>query len=1116
MHFGAKTVCSLLLIISASCGAQFDINQNGETLFTSIPSDYSNLTFENNVEQTRDNNHLLNVEFVSGAGVAVGDINNDGLQDIFFAGNQVSDRLYLNKGNFKFEDISDKAGITQDNKWSTSVTFVDIDSDGDQDIYVCRFVYLENELSANQLYINNGNLTFTEKAADFGIADLGFTTNATFCDFDKDNLIDLYVVNQPPSIPGRRGKISRQDLPGIQFSDRLYKNAGNGKFIDFTEKSGIRNFGFGLSALVGDFNDDTWQDIYISNDFDVADHLYINQKDGTFVDMIKQSTRHITNFSMGSDAADYDNDGYLDIMVVDMVHEDRSMRKAHMTNIDTKEFINNVVRGVHYQYMTNTLQRNNGNGSFSDLARLAGVDKTGWSWGPLFADFDNDGYKDIFITNGVIRNNLHSDLAGLYEQKLDSIRNIARMNNQDPNKLIDVFDFVQLAAIDAMPNYMYRNNGDYTFSNMVESWGFSNPTTSNGAAYADFDLDGDLDIVINNLNGKPGLYKNNASEKQTGNFIRIGLQPSKGNNIYGTKISVYKDDQLWQVFHIINTRGFRSKSEGIAHFGVGNEKEISKVVIEWPNNTVSILENVPANKYYLINQNDAVKSEHPSESIKKEPLFKEATGIPGLNQVMHSENSYNDFAREVLLPYRLSYIGPVIAVGDVNGDRRDDFYLGGSAGYSGTLFVQNSQGEFTEFANGAWGADKACEDTDAAFVDVDNDGDLDLMVISGGNEFDPEDPRLRDRLYINDGKGKFIKDEKRLPVYSNSGSCVAICDYDEDGDQDLFIGGRLVPRKYPFPASSYLLENRGGTYVEVTTEKAPAMLNLGLVTAAAWTDHNNDNKKDLVLVGEWMPITAFTQVEAGKFEKQILSGLENSEGWYYDIQTEDMDGDGDDDFIVGNLGLNYTYTASAENPLEIFAGDFDLNGSNDIVICYSVDQSLFPWVGRDRAVRQIPTIEKEFSNFKIYSNATVEEIYGASLDKALNLKAKTFASMYIENLGDNKFQGRPLPSLAQASAINSILIKDFDLDGKKDLLIAGNLYQTEIEMPRHDAGIGLLLRGNGVGEFKEISTIQSGFYTPDDVKEMKFINVNGKEIILVGNNNSLLQTIEYIPPNIDF
>jgi len=1116
MHISTRIFCWILLIFSASCGSKFDINQVGETLFTSIPSEYSHLTFENHVVQTRENNHLLNVEFVSGGGVAVGDINNDGLQDIFFTGNQVSDRLCLNKGDFMFEDISKKAGISHDNQWSTSVTFVDIDQDGDQDIYVCRFVYLENDLSANQLYINNGDLTFTEKADEFGIADKGFSTNATFCDFDKDYLVDLYVVNQPPSIPGRRGKISQSDLPGIQFSDRLYKNMGNGKFIDYTEKSNIRNFGFGLSALVGDFNDDSWQDIYVSNDFDVPDHLYINNQDGTFTDVIKESTRHITNFSMGSDAADYDNDGLLDIMVVDMVHEDRKMRKSHMTHIDTREFLNNIDMGIHYQYMTNTLQRNNGNGTFSELARLAGVDKTGWSWGPLFADFDNDGWKDIFITNGVIRNNLNSDLAGTYQKKVDSLRNIARLNNKDPKQLIDVFDFVDLAAMDKMPNYMYRNNGDYTFSNKCMEWGMDLPTTSNGAAYADLDLDGDLDLIINNLNGVAGLYKNNTSENGHSNYIRFKLNPSTSTNSIGSKISIYKGDKLWQVQHIVNTRGFRSKSESIAHFGVGQEIEISKVVIDWQNGVQSIMERLSTNNVYIINQDDALPRVVDDKPPERTTIFNEIPELPGVGPILHEENEYNDFSREVLLPYKFSYNGPCIAVGDVNGDHRDDFYIGGSAGYAGMLFIQNQKGEFNEVKNGIWIQERSSEDTDAEFVDTDNDGDLDLVVASGGNEFEPDDQKLADRLYINNGRGQFQRDADGLPNYTCSSSCIEQSDFDNDGDLDLFIGGRLIPRKYPYPATSYLLENRGGRYVDITMDKAPEMKDLGLVTSAKWTDHNMDGKTDLVVVGEWMPITVFTQLDDGSFKIQVLSGLENSEGWYYNIQVDDIDEDGDEDFVVGNLGLNYTYRATPEDPLHIFSYDFDLNGSNDLVLSYDIDGILYPWLGRDRAAQQIPTLEKSFSTFKSYSNASLREIYGESLDNALHLKSKTFKSAYVENLGNDIFQIKSLPSLAQASAINSILIRDFDLDGYKDLLVSGNLYQTEIEVPRHDAGTGLLLKGNGNGEFEVISTIKSGFFTPNDAKEMQFIDVGGKQIILVGNNNSYLQVIEYTPPNFDF
>ena len=1099
----------ILLLLIGGCNSDFDISQQNSKLFTAIPPNYSGVAFENTVVQTKENNHLLNVEFVSGGGVAVGDINNDGLQDIFFTANQTSDRLYLNRGNLKFEDISKSAKIIDDDKWSTGVTFVDIDSDGDQDIYVCRFEYLENDLSANQLYINNGDLTFTEKAENFGVADQGFSTSATFCDFNKDNLVDLYVVNQPPSIPGRRGKISQSDLPGIQFSDRLYKNMGDGKFIDHTEKSNIRNFGFGLSALVGDFNDDSWQDIYVSNDFDVADHLYINQQDGTFADMITESTRHITNFSMGSDAADYDNDGLLDIMVVDMVHEDKKMAKSHMTNIDTKEFLNGIDMGIHHQYMINTLQRNNGNGTFSELARLAGVARTGWSWGPLFADFDNDGLKDIFVTNGVIRNNLHGDLADIYQQKVDSLRKIAQLNNRNPKELIDVFDFVDLAAIDEIPNYIYKNNGDYTFSNVCVPWGLDQPTTSNGGAYADFDLDGDLDLVINNLNGVAGLYKNNASENGIGNYVRFKLNPSNSKSVIGSKISIYNGDELWQVQHIVNTRGFRSKSESIAHFGVGNNKEISKVMIEWQDSTHTMLENIATNQLYVVNQAEAKQSELNSDSEDRIPVFKDATAELLLSQVLHKENAFDDFSRQVLLPYKLSYAGPVLCVGDINGDRKEDFFLGGSAGESGILFVQNRRGTFDEIKTGAWSQDLASEDTDAEFVDLDKDGDLDLIVASGGNEFNLNDPRLKDRLYINNGQGIFRKDATSLPEFTKSTSCIEPNDFDNDGDIDLFTGGRLIPGKYPYPANSYLLENKGGKFHDVTKERAPDMENLGLVTSAKWTDHNMDGKADLVVVGEWMPVTIFTQGFKGTFQKQILDGLEDSNGWYNEVQVADIDEDGDEDYIVGNLGMNYSYKASNESPLEIFSLDFDRNGTSDIVLSYKHDGQLFPIVGRGRAVKQMPNLERKFESYEMFSEATIQEIYGESLNNALNLKAYSFSSNYIENLGDNNFRMKPLPSLAQSSSINSALIKDFDDDGYKDLLISGNMYQTEVEVPRHDAGTGLFLKGNGKGDFEPVSITDSGFFTPHDVKDMKVIEVNGKQIILVGNNNSFLQAIEF-------
>jgi PBP1b-binding outer membrane lipoprotein LpoB len=1081
--------------------------ENKETLFSLIPTQHSNLTFRNDVVQTRENNHMINPEFISGAGVAVGDINNDGLQDVFFTGNQVQDRLYLNKGDFQFEDISDSANISTDNQWSSGVTFVDIDMDGDQDIYVCRNIYLENDKSANQLYINNGDLTFTEKANEYGLDDMGFSMQAIFFDFDNDQLLDVYVVNQPPNIRGITSDLGYAQFPDIRFSDRLYRNTGNGKFIDHTEKGNVRNLGFTLSASVGDFNNDGWQDLYVANDFDVADNLYINQKNGTFKDEVLKATKHISNFSMGNDIADYDNDGNLDIMVVDMMAEDHKRIKTNMGGMAPEKFWEIVEEGGHYQYMFNTLQRNNGNGTFSDLAQLAGVTSTDWSWAPLLADFDNDGFKDLFVTNGVVSNNRYSDLTAQYEKKLDSIRKKAMQLGRDPQTMIDVMDFVHMAPTDKLPNYIYKNNGDLTFSKKMSEWGMDLPTLSNGAAYADFDNDGDLDLIINNINDNASLYKNNTQENKLGNYVRFNIDANKDVPIYGTKVTLYKNNTLWQVNHLSNARGYMSKSEDILHFGVGTEDKIEKVLVEWQDGSKIVLNDIAVNQVHSVSLSDASKKsiEQPAtEGV----IFKEVASSLKLDKALHLENEHDDYNWEILLPHKMSQFGPSIGVGDVNGDGREDFYMGGAAGIPGKLFIQSSSGRFDESQNGDWVLDRASEDMGVAFIDIDSDKDLDLFVVSGGNEFNEGDKALQDRLYINNGKGVFTKSTDALPEYLTSGSCVIPNDFDNDGDMDLFIGGRLVPKKYPHPANSHLLENRGGKFVDVSKEKAPELMNLGMVTGASWFDYDKDGKEDLVVVGEWMPVTVFTQSENGSFKIEKLRDLDNSEGWYYSVATEDMDGDGDEDIIVGNLGLNYKYKASVEEPFQVHSYDFDSNGVLDIVLSYYEHGEVFPVRGKSCSTQQIPSLGETFETFEQFGDSNLGNIYGESLKDALNLQSKTFASAYIENRGNGAFKVRPLPSLAQVSSVNSILAKDFDKDGHKDLLIAGNLYTSEIETPRNDAGTGLFLKGDSSGNFTPVSINRSGFLADNDAKDMKFIKVGSKEIILVANNNHYLQAIE--------
>lgn len=1097
---------ALLILVCTSCGDGFDINQSSDKLFLSIPASHSKIDFQNDVVQTRENNHIVNVEFISGGGVAVGDINNDGLPDLFFTGNQIQDRLYLNRGNFQFRDISESAGISKDTLWSTGVTFVDIDQDGDQDIYVCRNVYLEDEHSANQLYINNGDLTFTERAQSFGLADQGFSIQSIFFDFDKDGLVDMYLVNQPPSLPGVGGQLDKSMAKNPLFSDKLYRNTGKGTFEDVTDSAKLRNFAFGLSVSVGDFNNDSWPDLYVTNDFDVPDHIYMNQQDGTFKNTLYEATNHISNFSMGSDVADYDNDGQLDVLVVDMVAESHERIKTHMGAMKPADFWAQVNTGGHYQYMFNTLQRNNGNGTFSDLAQLAGVSNTDWSWAPLFADFDNDGFKDIFVSNGVKNNNRFSDLQAKYDQLLDSLNYEAQKLGIDPKQVIDVMDFVALAPTDKLSNYVYKNNGDLTFKKMVEEWGLDLPTLSNGAAYADFDLDGDLDLVINNIDDKALLYKNNTREREGGNFIRFKLQALNNESVYGAKVSLYKGDQLWQLIQVANARGFMSKSEDIVHFGLGKEEVIEKVIVEWPNGAKQMFETLEANQLLEVEQVAATVAQLAEASSAGRPLFEAVTDLLDEEAALHRENEYDDYLQEPLLPHKMSEFGPLMAVGDVNGDQREDFFVGGAAGYAGTLYIQNKEEGFDPVKNGAWSQDKASEDMGVVFFDADTDGDLDLFIASGGNEFAVDAPELQDRLYLNNGRGQFTKSTTAIPSYLSSSACVKPHDFDKDGDLDLFVGGRLVPGQYPKPADSKLLENRGGKFVDITEAKAPGLNALGMVTSACWMDYDQDGMDDLVVVGEWMPVTVFSQSSDQDFEKEEVEGLEDSNGWYYKVKADDIDGDGDVDLVVGNLGLNYKYKASVDEPFEVYSYDFDDNGTLDIVLSYYEHGEAFPVRGKDCSTQQIPSLKEKFTTYNEFGHSNLGDIYGLKLSDAMNLQAKTFASAYIENLGDGEFDFRPLPNLAQVSSVNNILIKDYDKDGHKDLLISGNLFQSEIETPRNDAGAGLFLKGDGKGNFEPVPLTRTGFYAPHDAKDMKAIQLGTREVIVVANNNYKLQT----------
>ncbi|WP_298537380.1 VCBS repeat-containing protein [uncultured Algibacter sp.] len=1096
---------AFLFLVSCKEESPIPLAENDKH-FSLIDSDFTHIKFINKLIETEKDNHLINENFVTGAGVAIGDINNDGLPDIFFSGNQVYDKLYLNKGNLVFEDISQDSGINIIKNWSTGVTFADVNADGFQDIYICKNVHQKNGKSNNLLFINNGDLTFTESAHKYGISDPGFSIQANFFDYDNDGWIDLYLINQPPGYGNRSGGKTPMKYANPRFSDKLYKNLGANKgFVDVSNLAGIKNLAHGLSASIGDVNNDNQQDIYVTNDYDKPDYLYVNNSNGTFKNNNLEAFKHISNFSMGSDIADFDNDGNLDIMVVDMVAEDHKRIKTNMGGMNPENFWAIVDNGWHHQYMFNTLHRNNGNATFSDVAQIAGVSNTDWSWGPLIADFDNDGFKDIFVTNGIKRNMRYSDVNNTYEIILDSISLEAKKQNKRFQDVVNILELAQMAPEDKLNNYIYKNNGDLTFENKIEEWGFAKRTLSNGSCYADLDLDGDLDIVVSNIDEEAFIYRNNTSERQLGNYLRFKLISENNTNIYGTRIKLFKKDSLMQMVEATNNRGYMSKSEDALHFGIGQTKNIDKAIVIWPDGRTNVFKNLKANKQIDVFSKKATKN---SLKIKKqETIFKDVTQKTKL-RYKHEENIYNDYLKEVLLPHKMSQFGPQIAVGDVNGDSLEDFYIGGSAGNSGSLFLQNKDGTFSENKNPVWDTDKGFEDAGCLFFDIDSDGDLDLFVASGGNEFKPNSKMLKDRLYINNGSGIFTKDSQRVPRYLISSSVVIPADYDNDGDLDLFVGGRLTPQKYPFPASSKLLENRNGYLIDVTNKVIPDLKNLGLTTSATWADINNDDLLDLIVVGEWMPVTTFINHNS-TFKKQTFEGLKNTEGWYYYVTSADMDKDGDQDLIIGNLGLNYKYKATKGQPFQVHSYDFDKNGTNDIVLSYYDHGQIYPVRGRSCSLEQIPSLEEKFPTFESFGASNLDGIYGSNLKNALNFKAYTFASYYVENVEGKSFNLHKLPQMAQLSSINSMVIDDFDNDNNLDIILSGNLYGSEIETPRNDAGIGLFLKGNSTAQFKAIPLTESGFYTPNNAKSMVKINTSKSKAILVGNNNDKLQLITY-------
>lgn len=1121
MHQNKYIIWVIAIMIIAqlsSCNSKKEDNKTEEIkksgsiqLFSLLDAKDTGVSFQNVIRENAYMNQLTYEYYYNGAGVAIADFDNDGLQDLFFTANLVENKLYLNLGDLKFKDITQTAGVSGRKGWKTGVTIVDINCDGYKDIYVCYSGRSPEEQRRNVLLVNQGDLTFKERAKEFGLDDPGYSTHATFFDYDRDNDLDMFLVNHSILKIGNEDPGKWKDIRNQFTGDKLYENI-DGRFVDVSHQSGIiqNPIGYGLSVSIGDLNQDQWPDIYVTNDYLEDDYLYINNKDGTFSNKRREAMGHTSMYSMGSDIADFNNDGLLDIITLDMVAKDNFRNKTNMSGMNPQAFWYAISQGFNFQYMSNAVQINFGNNKFGEIAQLLGVSNTDWSWAPLMADFDNDGYKDLFVTNGYLRDARNKDFI-TYKKKVFE-KHKKPSQKEVNNLLLQLLDTMPSVPL---PNYCFRNEGNLKFTDKSIKWGLSQHSFSNGAAYADLDNDGDLELVVNNINSTAFIYKNNSKEFLDNNYLRIKLIGPKGNKDgIGSSISIKIDDKN-QLIEKYLTRGYQSSIENYCHFGLGEKEEIDRLKIRWPDGKTQIIKNIKANKLLAINYKDA-KEEKVDLKQKGKPFFEDVSNKIQLCYT-HKENIFDDFSRESLLPHKMSQFGPAMAVGDVNGDGLEDIYIGGAKGQSASLQIQHFNGSFKEVLQTDFNNDKNHEDTGAVFFDADKDGDLDLYVVSGGNEETAGNNYFKDRIYENI-EGVFIRKRGVIPTIVSSGSCVVPCDFDKDGDIDLFIGGRQIPGKYPLPASSHLLLNEGNSYnisfKDVTSEFAPMLNNIGMVTSALWMDIDNDDLKDLVIAGEWMSIKVLKNQKDRFVDISKNTGLMNETGWWNTLASGDFDNDGDIDFVGGNLGENYKYKADYDHPFKIFAKDFDNNQTLDIVLGYYHKEELYPLRGRECSSSQMPFIKKKFKTYDAFARASLIDVYGTeNLNEAVRYEAKNFATSYFENIGSGQFKATSLPMLAQISSVNAIEIKDFDSDGNLDMVLAGNLLGSEVETPRSDASYGFFVKGNGKGGFKVMYPYQSGLYVEGEVKNLATLRLgkgNKSETLVFAKNNDSLKFINVV------
>ncbi len=1100
----------LLLLVTILCGCSHkptvsESDTDRQALFKLLTPEQTHIDFNNILTEGLNTNVLLYQYFYNGGGVAIGDLNGDGRQDIYFTGNMTDNKLYLNNGHMQFTDVTTIAGVAgRPGPWKTGVTLVDINGDGKLDIFVCYSGHLSPEKRVNQLFINQGNDSngvpiFKEMAAEYGLGFSSYSTQAYFFDYDRDGDLDLLLVNHNPdrlSIADPNTVKTLMSKNDNEAGIRLFRN-DNGHFNDITNQSGIINtpLSYGLAAGIADVNGDGWPDIYISNDYSVPDRLYINKGNGTFTDELQKQIGHTSLSSMGNDIADINNDLKPDIYTLDMLPEDNKRQKLLFGADNYESFNLNLQYGFYYQYMRNMLQVNNGNNTFSEIGQLSGVSNTDWSWAPLFADYDNDGFKDLFITNGYTRDYTNMDFLKLMVDNLQN-RKVVRQ---------DLLNLVSQMPLSQVKSYFFRNNGNLTFTNTSTEWGISQSSNSNGAAYADLNNDGSLDLVVNNINAPAFVYKNQATDLNKNHYLEVNLKGADLNTQgIGAKIIIYSGSKK-QYLEQMPTRGFQSSVSLVLHFGLGDAGQIDSLRVIWQRGKTQLLLKIKGDQLITLSEKDAAFDYVKPKDIK--PIFIET---PSPVKYQETPNKINDFKRQPLMINPLSFSGPVVVKGDVNGDGLEDVYVGGENGKAGSLYIQQKNGSFILKNEAAFEADKNSTDAAAIIFDANNDGKPDLYVCSGGyGNYLPDDPRLQDRLYINDGKGNFTKSKDALPRMLSSKSCVKVADINGDGTPDLFVGGRVIPGRYPEIPESYILINDGkGHFTNQTDRYNNSLKKIGMVTDAAWVDMNGDKKPDLVVVGEWMPITVFENKNGKLIEATAKYFDKKYSGWWNCLQVSDINHDGHPDLVAGNLGTNSQCQVSDKEPAEMYYKDFDINGSVDPILCFYIQHKSYPYVTRDELINQISLMRRRFPDYKSYADLTVNQIFTpAEMNGVNHLSANCLSTACFISNRQGKLHQITLPLQAQYSPVYTITKLDYDRDGNDDLLLCGNINHARIHFGKYDANYGVLLKGDGKGNFNYIDQQQSGFKLQGDVRSVLEVN----NVLLFGINGIGIKAYKQSP-----